>query len=179
MNADKIAVVDQGRVLEEGSHAELVAQDGIYAALVKKQTTKKDVLIGSGEKESPTLAAGRREMDGSAAASKKGPQTIDHLLDAVSADAAEVSAASSVSAPPTRDRYARRDHRSIPLVDFTTALGATVGSDHFWSCFGHHEVAALGLTCSATLAIFVANNRAARTGRSRSALARRTLSMGQ
>jgi len=98
MNADKIAVVDQGRVLEEGSHAELVAQDGIYAALVKKQTTKKDVLIGSGEKESPTLAAGRREMDGSAAASKKGPQTIDHLLDAVSADAAEVSAASSVSA---------------------------------------------------------------------------------
>jgi hypothetical protein len=33
MRADRIAVVDQGRVVEVGSHAELAAVGGVYADL--------------------------------------------------------------------------------------------------------------------------------------------------
>ena len=37
-NADRIFVFDDGRVVEVGSHAELVAQGGLYAGMVLAQT---------------------------------------------------------------------------------------------------------------------------------------------
>jgi ATP-binding cassette subfamily B protein len=37
LEADRIAVMDQGRVVEEGSHADLVARDGLYARLARLQ----------------------------------------------------------------------------------------------------------------------------------------------
>jgi ATP-binding cassette subfamily B protein len=37
-NADRILVFDRGRLVEEGSHADLLAQDGVYARLVRIQT---------------------------------------------------------------------------------------------------------------------------------------------
>jgi ATP-binding cassette subfamily B protein len=37
VNADRIYVLDQGRVIEKGSHAQLITADGVYAALWKVQ----------------------------------------------------------------------------------------------------------------------------------------------
>jgi len=35
---DRLVVLDQGRVVESGSHAELLAQGGLYARLWRHQT---------------------------------------------------------------------------------------------------------------------------------------------
>jgi ATP-binding cassette subfamily C protein CydCD len=36
-NADLLAVLDKGRVVEAGSHAELIARGGLYARLISRQ----------------------------------------------------------------------------------------------------------------------------------------------
>jgi subfamily B ATP-binding cassette protein MsbA len=37
LNADRIIVLDAGRIVEQGSHAELLAQEGLYASLYRMQ----------------------------------------------------------------------------------------------------------------------------------------------
>ncbi|MBQ6710821.1 MAG: ABC transporter ATP-binding protein, partial [Clostridia bacterium] len=40
-DADKIIVIDEGRLAEEGSHEELLAQGGIYADMYNRQLLEK------------------------------------------------------------------------------------------------------------------------------------------
>jgi subfamily B ATP-binding cassette protein MsbA len=40
MNADRIFVIDEGRIVEEGKHDELLAKGGVYAKLVELQSVK-------------------------------------------------------------------------------------------------------------------------------------------
>jgi ATP-binding cassette subfamily B protein len=62
-NADRILAFDRGRLAEQGTHAELLAADGIYARLVRIQTqvTKQptvDTLLAE-EKDKETAAAAK------------------------------------------------------------------------------------------------------------------------
>ena len=50
VGADNICVIDEGRVLEQGNHEELVSKGGIYASMVEKQIKKKADIIDQ-EKE--------------------------------------------------------------------------------------------------------------------------------
>jgi ATP-binding cassette subfamily C protein CydCD len=58
-DADRIVVLDQGRIAEQGSHVALLNQNGLYSQLVAAQ------LIGPGEARGQTTADGR-------------PTTADH-----------------------------------------------------------------------------------------------------
>ena len=40
-NADKILVIDDGKLIQEGKHLELIEQDGLYSSLWKKRTNSK------------------------------------------------------------------------------------------------------------------------------------------
>jgi len=62
--ADCICVVQKGKIVERGPHAELLAADGLYRQLVKRQMADKDGKgrDGANEEGAPSAAAGRRAL---------------------------------------------------------------------------------------------------------------------
>ena len=50
-SADQIVVMDQGQIVEKGSHAELLAEGRVYAGLYQKQFTENSVSESNGEND--------------------------------------------------------------------------------------------------------------------------------
>lgn len=48
MDADRILVIDDGRIAEEGTHAELIERDGLYARLLRRQLLSEELARGAG-----------------------------------------------------------------------------------------------------------------------------------
>jgi ATP-binding cassette subfamily B protein len=42
-HADRIFVLDDGRIVEEGAHEELIARDGLYAAMYRRQLLEEEI----------------------------------------------------------------------------------------------------------------------------------------
>lgn len=51
MHADRIVVLEDGRIVEEGAHAELLERRGAYAALLRRQVIEESLLLDSLENE--------------------------------------------------------------------------------------------------------------------------------
>lgn len=57
MNADRILVLDEGRLVEEGSHDELLALGGVYQTLLRRQLLEQEVSgMGAGPDDEPASA---------------------------------------------------------------------------------------------------------------------------
>ena len=86
-NADRILVFDQGRLIEQGTHAELLSMDGTYARLVRIQTSvTKNPDIDKLIHAATEIEAGNRETVGQ---ESKGSESKVALVDGSSSDDAQ------------------------------------------------------------------------------------------
>jgi ATP-binding cassette, subfamily B, multidrug efflux pump len=53
MHADRILVLDRGRLVEEGTHAGLLERDGLYAALLRRQLLEQEMAGNGASAEDP------------------------------------------------------------------------------------------------------------------------------
>ncbi len=112
-NADRILAFDRGRLAEQGTHAELLAADGIYARLVRIQTqvTKTptvDTLLAEDSAAKPEASEAPADASGPAAA----------------AEPAMPSSGSIRWLEPSRHRFTIGPHDRIELAEDGTRIAA-------------------------------------------------------
>ncbi|AUT48642.1 thiol reductant ABC exporter subunit CydC [Achromobacter sp. AONIH1] len=114
IGADRCLVLDQGRVVESGSHAELMRQGGLYHRLMREQAA---TLARPADAQADAQADARTDM---ADAGVARAQTLTGHAGAAPSPA--VSASTPVSTTVTRDP--REDGRDEPDLDNPQAPGA-------------------------------------------------------
>jgi ABC-type multidrug transport system fused ATPase/permease subunit len=80
MNADKIAVIDKGKVVEEGNHEALVDAGGVYSKLVSRQIAKQASTLNE---EAVVDEEGGSEGNGKGKGKGKAVDSVDGLLDEI------------------------------------------------------------------------------------------------
>jgi ATP-binding cassette subfamily B protein len=111
-NADRILVLDQGRLIEEGSHEALMARDGMYARLVRIQTqvssqTSVDGLVLA-EAQTATATAEPQEQDR--------PDVGELWQRWQAGNGAETAAFAPRWLRPAAARFRRGPHETLELV---------------------------------------------------------------
>jgi ATP-binding cassette subfamily B protein len=127
-NADRILAFDRGRLVEQGSHAELLASDGLYARLVRIQTqvSKQPTVDRLLAEERPT-AAGATPPAANATTGMASHADASHA-DADAAQAPGTPAAGLVWLEPVTHRFVIGPHDRIELqsIDGVVAAGIFV-----------------------------------------------------
>ncbi|WP_428263305.1 peptidase domain-containing ABC transporter [Haliangium sp.] len=88
VNADLILVMDQGRVVEQGSHAELMAKRGTYSELVAAQTQRDEVVTAAS-----APGPGGPEVAPAAPAPAPAAEPVAEPADGANADAVDLEPA--------------------------------------------------------------------------------------
>ncbi len=86
MNADQICVLDGGRIVERGTHDQLVEKEGIYAKLVQRQLARKQNLI---EEEEAATDAAAAATPGATAAAGGAAGGVPHPMSKLQREASE------------------------------------------------------------------------------------------
>ena len=129
MAADNIAVITGGKVVEQGTHTELIERDGLYAAMVRAQDLGAEVGESVGLKEEEDVKVNDEEDDGrvlnkpltlqrtqSVTAAKSSEREIDHL----SAETVEYSLVKCIW-------ILLREHPDLYKWYLVTAISSTIG----------------------------------------------------
>ncbi len=156
ISADRILVLDKGRVVEQGRHAELIRHDGPYRQLMGSQAEERDGDVVLDEEVSSPLAASEREQIESAAAT---------------APAELASAAAAVGWPATIGTLGA-DHQAVATAVCDRHHLRHRAGRSFYRCWRCQRARRRGSQDRGALRLFVAPIGADRPARRVAALAR-------